>query len=681
MSDIVQAPLGDRVAQPAALALRELFDDDACPLLQGRKLAAERRGDRNPVEFVEHALALARLSAPPGRDIRHDEILAEQPAGERGQEGEHSARFDHAGPGHVLNRDAALPDGLEQAGNADVRGRVQFQRVAPIGVDISPQDVATFEAGDRPDEDPTFPHDEIVAFHQQKAEIAREIGLLVVGEAQGTGTQDTDARLRARAGGLQPCSERAKEWGEPFDIELCIEIRKGLGDDESILQRVAAARGSLRPVSEHPPSAVRPAADIGGVETQAPAAGRPDAAHRGNKIHRACDSCGGKRAFRDQAAFAISVGENALQQLGPLNDAAYDLAPLGFGDQQRHSADRPDPLVLLAGDPVGKPTASDSPIGGRESLSHFVRLERGESGKQATPMRTTAALLIHEFIRNAGQGVVTARPGVEALDGGILCGDRGRHLSNHASPIIPRRREETVSPLMAPGQYARQVLPAPAGRRSHTQFATLCHDLSKGHWRGAQRPLSSCRPSTRANPKRASLPMSALRTAALLAALSSLSSPLMSAHANSLDPDLIFRKSTTFKFLTPNDKLAVYGIDDPVVEGVACHYTTPEKGGISGALGLAEQTSDISLACRQYGPIKFKEKFSQGDVVFSERRSILFKKMQIVRGCDTRRNILVYMTYSDKLIEGSPKNSTSTVPIQPWGGAAGDVQKCADFVR
>ncbi len=151
--------------------------------------------------------------------------------------------------------------------------------------------------------------------------------------------------------------------------------------------------------------------------------------------------------------------------------------------------------------------------------------------------------------------------------------------------------------------------------------------------------------------------------------------------ADSLDPDLIFRKSTTFKLLTPNDKLAVYGIDDPLVEGVACYYTTPEKGGLSGALGLAEQTSDISLACRQYGPIKFKDKFSQGDIVFSERRSIFFKKMQIVRGCDPKRNILVYMTYSDKLVDGSPKNSTSTVPIQTWGGSTADVQKCGDYVR
>jgi CreA protein len=146
------------------------------------------------------------------------------------------------------------------------------------------------------------------------------------------------------------------------------------------------------------------------------------------------------------------------------------------------------------------------------------------------------------------------------------------------------------------------------------------------------------------------------------------------------EPDLIFRKSTVFHFLTPNDKLATYAIDDPSVDGVACYFTVPEKGGVAGTLGLAEQVSDISLACRQYRPIKFTQKFSQGDVVFRERRSLIFKKMQIVRGCDKKRNVLVYMVYSDKLIEGSPKNSTSTVPIQPWA-ASTDVAKCADWVN
>jgi CreA protein len=147
------------------------------------------------------------------------------------------------------------------------------------------------------------------------------------------------------------------------------------------------------------------------------------------------------------------------------------------------------------------------------------------------------------------------------------------------------------------------------------------------------------------------------------------------------EPDLIFRRSTVFKWVSPNDKLATYGVDDPEVEGVACHFTVPEKGGFKGWLGLAEQVSDISLACRQIGPIHFKGKMEQGDDMFRQRRSLFFKKMQIVRGCDAKRNVLVYMVYSDKLIEGSPKNSTSSVPIMPWGASDTAVQKCGEFVQ
>ncbi|UHC16474.1 CreA family protein [Methylobacterium currus] len=146
------------------------------------------------------------------------------------------------------------------------------------------------------------------------------------------------------------------------------------------------------------------------------------------------------------------------------------------------------------------------------------------------------------------------------------------------------------------------------------------------------------------------------------------------------EPDRIFDKSTVWRPLTPNDKLVVYGIDDPDVDGVACHYTQPEKGGIKGTLGLAEEVSDISLSCRQVGPVKFKNskaKMKQGEVVFSERRSLIFKSMQIVRGCDAKRNTLIYMVYSDKVVQGSPKNSTSTVPLMPWGTEP--PPKCGDF--
>jgi CreA protein len=145
------------------------------------------------------------------------------------------------------------------------------------------------------------------------------------------------------------------------------------------------------------------------------------------------------------------------------------------------------------------------------------------------------------------------------------------------------------------------------------------------------------------------------------------------------EPDLIFRKSTVFKWLTPNDKLATYAIDDPEVEGVACHFTVPERGGVKGWLGVAEEVSDISLSCRQVGPVHFKNKFAQGEEMYRRRRSILFKKMQIVRGCDTKRNVLVYVVYSDKLIEGSPKNATSSVPIMPWGSES--PPQCADWLE
>jgi CreA protein len=144
------------------------------------------------------------------------------------------------------------------------------------------------------------------------------------------------------------------------------------------------------------------------------------------------------------------------------------------------------------------------------------------------------------------------------------------------------------------------------------------------------------------------------------------------------DPDVIFKKSTVWRALTPDDKLSVYGLDDPVVEGVACHYTTPERGGVSGTLGLAEEVSDISLSCRQVGPVRFKEKFEQGAIVFSERRSLIFKRMRIVRGCDVKRNTLVYLVYSDRPIEGSPKNSTSSVPLMPWGTEP--AARCGDWV-
>ncbi len=144
------------------------------------------------------------------------------------------------------------------------------------------------------------------------------------------------------------------------------------------------------------------------------------------------------------------------------------------------------------------------------------------------------------------------------------------------------------------------------------------------------------------------------------------------------DPELIFKKTTVWRLLSPDAKLATYVIDDPQVSGVACYFTLPEIGGWKGWAGFAEERSETSLACRQTGPVVIKAKFKQGEEMYQQRRSLFFKRMQIVRGCDAKRNVMVYLAYSDRLIEGSPQNSTSTVPIMPWGTAP--APKCSDFV-
>jgi len=121
--------------------------------------------------------------------------------------------------------------------------------------------------------------------------------------------------------------------------------------------------------------------------------------------------------------------------------------------------------------------------------------------------------------------------------------------------------------------------------------------------------------------------------------------------------------STEFKLLGPNHKIVVEAYDDPKVAGVTCYVSRAKTGGIKGGLGLAEDRAEASIACRQVGPIAFSAPMEKQEEVFSERMSVLFKRLRVVRFADARRNTLVYLTYSDKLIDGSPQNSISAVPV------------------
>lgn len=120
---------------------------------------------------------------------------------------------------------------------------------------------------------------------------------------------------------------------------------------------------------------------------------------------------------------------------------------------------------------------------------------------------------------------------------------------------------------------------------------------------------------------------------------------------------------TEFEFLGANSKVVVDVYDDAGVQGVSCFVSHAKTGGVKGSLGIAEDTSDASIACRQVGPISFPGKVPMKGEVLSERLSVLFKKLHVVRFVDRKRNTLVYLTYSDKLIDGSPKNSVSAVSV------------------
>ncbi len=135
------------------------------------------------------------------------------------------------------------------------------------------------------------------------------------------------------------------------------------------------------------------------------------------------------------------------------------------------------------------------------------------------------------------------------------------------------------------------------------------------------------------------------------------------ASAGGLAAEPIGEVDTVFKLIGPDHKIVVEAYDDPDVQGVTCYVSRAKTGGIKGGLGLAEDKAEASIACRQVGPIRFAKPLRQQDEIFTERTSLVFKRLRVVRMVDAKRNALVYLTYSDRVIEGSPQNAVTAVPV------------------
>ncbi|MFJ5428513.1 protein CreA [Pectobacterium actinidiae] len=145
---------------------------------------------------------------------------------------------------------------------------------------------------------------------------------------------------------------------------------------------------------------------------------------------------------------------------------------------------------------------------------------------------------------------------------------------------------------------------------------------------------------------------------------------LLLSAAGAVSAEEVGSVDTAFKLLGPDHKIVVEAFDDPDVSNVTCYISRAKTGGIKGGLGLAEDTSDAAISCQQVGPITLSEKIKnggdRGSVVFQKRTSLVFKKLQVVRFYDQKRNALIYLAYSDRIVDGSPKNALSAVPVMPW---------------
>lgn len=133
---------------------------------------------------------------------------------------------------------------------------------------------------------------------------------------------------------------------------------------------------------------------------------------------------------------------------------------------------------------------------------------------------------------------------------------------------------------------------------------------------------------------------------------------------------------TKFNLLSPDDTIKVDAFPDPKIDGIVCYLSRAHRGGYKGVMGLAEDTSDASIDCAQVGPVTLREPIEAGERVFRERRSLIFKSLKVIRFCDSVNNAVVYLSYSERVIEGSPKNSVSAVPIRPWPGGDSALARC-----
>ena len=390
-----------------------------------RQPGRQRRPDHHPVAVGAHVRPLGRLAAPPGGDVRQDQRLSEQRAGDARHEGEQRPDLEHAGAERIDDGDRSLAQRPDQPGRAEPRAGVELERVGEGGVEPAPEHGHRDQAGDGADHDPAVLDGEVLALEQHEPEVAGDVGMLEVGFVEPARRQDGDAGVAVLGKALQRVAEGAEEAGEAVDVVLRVEVGVDARGRDPVLEREAGPRGRLGAVAEHPPGAVGAAADLEGEEVQIVAAARRDADQRPQPLAAAGDQPRRQVAVGDQPVLAVEVGEQRLEQLGALHEAAGDARGLLLLEQHRDVGERPGALARAGGAVLAEEDAGVAQIlvAAGEAAAELVRRLPRQVLDERPPDRSDPARSIVELVRDPGRRPVVreqARDRVVAEGTGVV---------------------------------------------------------------------------------------------------------------------------------------------------------------------------------------------------------------------------------------------------------------------
>ena len=238
-----------------------------------------------------------------------------------------SARLDQTGAERIDDDDLVVAHGLDKPGDAEAGGSVEFERIGEIGIDPAQQHFGAPQPRDGADKDAVIPYDQILAVHQKKPEIARQIGVLEIGLVHRPRREQTDARVILAIEREQLRLERLKERRNALDPRGAVDVGDGARQREPVLDRVARARRRLRPIVEHPPPAVGAAPHVNGIEPQVRAARRRNADQRPQIFRIAGDQGGRQAALAGERCRAVAIRQHGFQQFGALGEPGLKLLP------------------------------------------------------------------------------------------------------------------------------------------------------------------------------------------------------------------------------------------------------------------------------------------------------------------------------------------------------------------